>query len=56
MNNVIHIKDWLTRHADVPECELALQLSDDVLQPAISGCDDVLQAAEALFAIIESRK
>lgn len=52
MNNVIYIKDWLARHADVRDCELALQLSDEVLEAAIEDCEDVLQAAEVLFSIL----
>lgn len=51
MNNVVYLKDWLVRHADVSDCGRALQLSDEILE-AVSQCDDVLDAAETLFKIL----
>jgi hypothetical protein len=56
MNNVMHIKDWLARHADVNDCERALSLSDESLEAAIRDCDDILLAADALFSILNSQR
>jgi hypothetical protein len=51
MSNVIYLKDWLIRHADVRDCEKVLDFSDEQLESAIAECDDVLEAADVLFSI-----
>jgi hypothetical protein len=51
MSNVIYLKDWLIRHADVRDCERVLSFSDEQLESAIAECEDVLEAADVLFRI-----
>jgi hypothetical protein len=55
MNNVIHIKDWLLKHVDVRDCENILNnLSDVQIEVSIEHCDDMYDAIDSLFKLVES--